>query len=85
MALPPDPNPSPSAPARSSLPFILSAVMLAVYCGFVLLVAYNKPLLGSQIMPGLCWGILLGALVIVIAWVLTYIYVLASNNRPAGK
>ena len=70
-------------PARSSLPFVLSAVMLVIYFGFILLVAYQKPLLGTQIVPGLSWGILLGALVIVSAWVLTFIYVLASNKKGA--
>jgi uncharacterized membrane protein (DUF485 family) len=32
------------------------------------------------VMPGLSWGILLGALVIVAAWVLTYIYVRWANT-----
>ena len=64
-----------------SLSFVLSAVMLAIYLGFILLVAYNKPLLGQTVVPGLSWGILLGALVIVSAWALTLIYVLASNKQ----
>ena len=59
--------------------------MLALYCGFVLLVAYNKPLLGSSIVPGLSWGILLGALVIVVAWLLTFIYVVVSNRPVVRK
>lgn len=84
MALPPDnlstPPVVPSG-SRSSLSFVLSGVMLAIYVGFVLLVAYEKPFLGSQIVPGLSWGILLGALVIVSAWLLTLIYVLATNKR----
>ncbi len=79
MTLPTDPVP-PRAD-RSSLPFVLSGVMLAIYFGFILLVAFNKPLLGTQIVPGLSWGILLGALVIVSAWVLTLVYVLISNQK----
>ena len=71
-------------PRPRGLAFILSIIMLAIYCGFVLLVAYNKPLLGSLIVPGLSWGILLGALVIIVAWVLTFIYVVVSN-RPATR
>ena len=52
--------------------------------GFILLVAFAKPFLGSLIVPGLSWGILLGALVIVSAWLLTFIYVLAAGRRPAA-
>ena len=72
-------------PRPRGLAFVLSLVMLAIYCGFILLVAYDKPLLGSTITPGLSWGILLGALVIIVAWVLTFIYVLASRKSSAGK
>ena len=76
MASPLESSTAPAAPpSRSPLPFVLSAVMLVIYFGFILLVAYDKPLLGTQIVPGLSWGILLGALVIVSAWVLTAIYV----------
>ena len=67
--------------SHSALSFVLSGVMLVIYLGFILLVAYDKPLLGQQIVPGLSWGILLGALVIVSAWVLTFIYVAASNKK----
>jgi uncharacterized membrane protein (DUF485 family) len=55
--------------------------MLLIYAGFILLVAYQKPLLGSQIVPGLSWGILLGVLVIVTAWVNTLIYVTWANRH----
>ncbi len=76
--------PSHSVPARRvrpTLPFALSGIMVVIYFGFVLLVAYDKPLLGTQIVPGISWGILLGALVIISAWVLTLIYVLVSNRK----
>lgn len=58
----------------------LTVAMMVVYFGFILLIAYNKPLLGTIIAPGLSLGILLGALVIVTAWVLIYIYVRWTNN-----
>lgn len=58
----------------------LSLAMMFIYFGFILLVAFNKSLMGSVIVPGLSWGILLGALVIVAAWVLIYIYVNWTNN-----
>ena len=81
MPSPLESSPDPAvAPRRSSLPFVLSAIMIVIYFGFILLVAYDKPLLGTQIVPGISWGILLGALVIVTAWLLTFIYVLAANR-----
>ena len=72
----------------------LTIAMMAAYFGFILLVAFNKPLLGTPIVPGLSLGILLGALVIVVAWTLTWIYIRWANAhydasirglRPAAK
>ena len=58
----------------------LTAAMMIIYFGFILLVAFNKSLMGSLIVPGLSWGILLGALVIIAAWVLIYIYIRWANT-----
>ena len=55
--------------------------MMVLYLGFILLVAYAKPLLGTLVVPGLSLGILLGALVIVAAWVLIWIYVRWANRH----
>jgi len=57
----------------------LSAVMVAVYFGFVLLIAFDKPLVAELVAPGLSLGILLGALVIVATWIVTWIYVRWAN------
>jgi uncharacterized membrane protein (DUF485 family) len=59
----------------------LSAVMIVVYFGFVLLVAFDKPLLATMLAPGLSLGVLLGALVIVAAWILTWYYVRWANSH----
>jgi len=59
----------------------LTIAMMAAYFGFILLIAFNKPLLGSILVPGLSLGMLLGALVIVIAWVVTWIYVHWANTH----
>ena len=59
----------------------LTGAMVAVYFGFILLVAYRKELLGRLLVPGLSVGILLGALVIVATWVLTLLYVWWANTR----
>jgi uncharacterized membrane protein (DUF485 family) len=69
------------AAARWRVAAVLTAGTLVSYFGFILLVAFNKPLMGKQIAPGLSLGILLGALVIAAAWVLTGIYVWWANNR----
>ena len=55
--------------------------MTAVYVGFILLVAFDKPLLARILVPGLSLGILLGALVIVVAWALIVIYVRWANGH----
>jgi uncharacterized membrane protein (DUF485 family) len=57
----------------------LTLAMVALYFGFILLVAFNKPLLGRLISPGLSLGVLFGALVIVLSWILTWIYVRWAN------
>jgi uncharacterized membrane protein (DUF485 family) len=70
--------------ARWRVAMPLTLVMLAVYVGFILLVAFNKPLLGRVIVPGLSLGILLGVLVIVIAWLLTWWYIRWANAHDAA-
>ncbi len=59
----------------------LSALVVVVYFGFILLVAFDKPLVATQLVPGLSLGILLGALVIVAAWLATWIYVRWANTH----
>ncbi|MEH2169119.1 MAG: DUF485 domain-containing protein [Nostoc sp.] len=68
------------AAERWRVSLILSGAMMFIYFGFILLIAFNKPLLGSLVIPGLSLGILLGALVIVSAWVLIFIYVRWANS-----
>lgn len=65
--------------ARWRIATALTATMMVLYFGFVLLIAFDKPLLGTVLIPGLSLGILLGALVIVAAWVLIWIYVRWAN------
>jgi uncharacterized membrane protein (DUF485 family) len=67
--------------ARWRIAISLTAVMVVVYVAFVLLIAFNKPLLGIVLVPGLSVGILLGALLIAVAWVLTWIYIRWANNH----
>lgn len=59
----------------------LTAAMLAIYAGFILLIAFNKAALGALLTPGLSVGILVGVLVILSAWALTGIYVRWANRH----
>ena len=67
--------------ARWRIAIALTVAMMVLYFGFILLVAYAKPLLGQLVVPGLSLGILLGALVIIAAWVLIWIYVRWANTH----
>jgi uncharacterized membrane protein (DUF485 family) len=67
--------------ARWRIAVFLTVAMMVLYFGFILMVAYAKPLLGRVLVPGLSLGILLGALVIVAAWVLIWIYVRWANKH----
>ena len=70
--------------ARWRIAISLTLIMLTVYVGFILLVAFNKPLLGYVIVPGLSLGILLGVIVIAIAWLLTWWYIRWANAHDAS-
>ena len=65
--------------ARWRIAISLTIAMMAAYFGFILLVAFNKPLLATRVATGLSLGMLLGALVIVVAWALTWIYISWAN------
>lgn len=69
------------AAARWRIAIGLTAAMVAIYFGFILLIAYNKPLMGRLVARGLSVGVLLGALVIVLSWVLTWVYVRWANTH----
>jgi len=67
--------------ARWRIAISLTIVMMVVYFGFILLVAFNKPLLGTLVTRGLSLGMLLGVLVIFVAWALTWIYIRWANTH----
>jgi uncharacterized membrane protein (DUF485 family) len=67
---------------RWTIAAILTAVMVVVYFGFIVLVAFAKPTAGMLLAGGrLSLGIVLGASVIVVAPVVTGIYVRWANRR----
>lgn len=67
------------ARTRWRIAILLTAIMIAVYFGFIALIAFDKPLLATRIAPGLTLGILLGVCVIVASWLLTWVYVWWAN------
>ena len=69
------------ASRRDRFAALLTAAIVVIYFGFILLIAFNKPLLGVLIRPGLSIGILMGALVIVSSWALTWVYVRWANTE----
>jgi uncharacterized membrane protein (DUF485 family) len=69
------------AAARRRVALGLTSAVMLVYFGFISLIAWNKPLLGTELIPGLSLGILLGALVIVTCWLLTWVYIRWANRK----
>lgn len=69
------------ARARWRVAIGLSAVVFALYFGFIFAVAFAKEAIATQVMPGVSVGIIAGAVVIVGAWITTWIYVGWANRR----
>jgi uncharacterized membrane protein (DUF485 family) len=69
------------AAKRWRIALTLTVAMIVLYFGFIALIAYNRAVLAILLVPGLTVGILLGALVIVISWLLTYAYVRWANTH----
>jgi uncharacterized membrane protein (DUF485 family) len=69
------------AAKRWKVAITLTGAMIVLYFGIVLLIAFDKPLLGRLLAPGLSLGIVLGAGVIVCSWLLTWVYVRWANTR----
>jgi uncharacterized membrane protein (DUF485 family) len=69
------------AAARARVAGTLTAATMLIYFGFILLIAFDKELLATLVAPGLSLGILLGALVIVASWGLTFVYVRWANRH----
>jgi uncharacterized membrane protein (DUF485 family) len=67
---------------RSTFGWLLSIIMIVIYFGFILLVAYDKEFLAKSLNGGtMTVGIPIGVGVIVSAFLLTGIYVLRANSR----
>ncbi|GAA0836262.1 DUF485 domain-containing protein [Cupriavidus pauculus] len=66
---------------RSRLGWLLTAVVLVVYYGYVLLIAFDKELLARRVGDGVTtWGMPIGLFVIVFTVVITGLYVRHANG-----
>ena len=65
---------------RWAVSLLLTLIILFIYIGFLLVVAFNKELLSTKIGNNLTLAIPVGLGIIFIAWVLTGIYVYWANN-----
>lgn len=68
---------------RSRFAWTLSAIMLAIYYGFILVIAFAPEVLGTRLGPNTVTtvGIPVGILIIVSAIVLTGIYARRANSE----
>ena len=68
---------------RSRFAWTLAVVMLAIYYGFILIIAFAPAVLGTPLAPGAVTtiGIPVGVLIILAAFVLTGIYVRRANSE----
>lgn len=66
---------------RWRVSLVLTACLFALYYGYILLIATQKPFLSQRIGDATTIGIPIGAAVIVISWVLTALYVVWANRH----
>ena len=73
---------------RWRISLILTAALFVLYYGYILLIALNKPFVGTRFGGATPIGIPLGAAVIVGSWALTAIYIAWANrvyDREAAR
>jgi len=66
---------------RTRMAFLLTAAVLILYLGFMLLIAFAKPVLSIQLTDGLTLALVLAASIIVFAWLLAWYYVGWANKN----
>lgn len=71
---------------RSQFAWTLTLIMLAVYFAFILFIAFSPETLGTKISPDgmTTWGIPIGLAIIVLAFVMTGLYVRRANDTFDG-
>ena len=68
------------ASGKNAVALALTLMVVAIYFGFLFLIAFRKDLVGAKLSPHMTWGIPLGISVILMAWLLTGVYVVWANR-----
>jgi uncharacterized membrane protein (DUF485 family) len=77
-----DPNYHQLVRSRSRFGWALTALMMLVYYGYILLIAFNKEFLATKTGDGvMTWGMPVGLFVIVFTVVVTAVYVRRANGQ----
>ena len=63
-----------------TISLILTCIMLVIYFGFILLIAFDKPYLAKPIGKNITLGLPIGIGILIFAWLLTGIYTYWANN-----
>jgi uncharacterized membrane protein (DUF485 family) len=68
---------------RGRFAWLLASIMLGAYLAFILVIAFDPHLFAIPLRPGgvVTWGIPLGVGIIVLAFVLTGVYVQRANGQ----
>ncbi len=76
-----DPDFRAMARTKDTISLALTVVMLVLYFGFIVLIAFKRDLFGHRLAGGITVGVALGVGVIVASWALTGIYVRWANSK----
>jgi uncharacterized membrane protein (DUF485 family) len=68
---------------RSTFAWVLTVIMLVIYYAFILLIAFDPAWLGKPVSEGMITsiGIPIGMIIIILAFILTGIYVQRANTE----
>ncbi|NCC24226.1 MAG: DUF485 domain-containing protein [Deltaproteobacteria bacterium] len=66
--------------AKWKVSLTLAAIMMVVYYGFILVLAFDKELLSTKIGEHMTVGIPVGLFLIILAWLITGVYVFWANS-----
>jgi len=68
---------------RSGYAWKMSIIMLVVYYAYILFIAFSPETLGAKISPDsmITWGIPVGLVIIVFAFIMTGLYVKRANSE----
>ncbi len=66
---------------RLKVSISLTVIMLIVYFGFILSIAFNKELLSVKLGEHITLGLPIGIGIIIFAWLLTGLYIRWANNK----